>query len=506
MLTPTDEQTAAVDAFRAGHHLVLQAGAGTGKTSTLCLLATGTKRRGRYIAFNKDIACDASSRFPSTVLCRTAHATAYAALGHRYAHRLNSPRQPAWKTGQALGITRAIRIGNHDVSHRTLSHTVLRTLTRYCYSADRTLADRHVPHLRGLRTPSEQAQLVAEVLPFAAKAWADLQNPDRGVIRFEHDHYLKMWALAEPKIEADFVFLDEAQDTNPVLEQVFAAQRDHAQLVMVGDSAQAIYGWRGARDVMTGFDAMPLTLTRSFRFGPRLAEQANRWLELADAPIRLTGTQTIPTEVGTIACPDAVLCRTNIGAMREVMSLLAAGYSVALTRGGHALSALALAARDLKEGRRTSHPELVLFTSWGEVQEYATYDPAGGDLQPFVDLVEAHGPDAILAAVDELAEEKHADVTVSTAHKAKGREWPAVRIADDFPPPRDTDQHDAEGRPILEPVNDTDARLAYVAVTRARHHLDLGGLSWIDNYPSGNRGPSPLCNRQSHPTRQADQH
>lgn len=242
---------------------------------------------------------------------------------------------------------------------------------------------------------------------------------------------------------------------------------------------------------MTAFDATPLTLTRSFRFGPRLAEQANRWLELADAPIRLTGTESISTEVGTIAHPDAVLCRTNIGAMSEVLSLLAAGHRVALTRGGDTLSRLALAARDLKEGRRTNHPELVLFTSWGEVQDYATYDPAGGDLQPFVDLVDTHGPDAILSAVDELIDEKHADVTVSTAHKAKGREWAAVRIADDFPPPKDTDQHDAQGRPVPEPVCDTDARLAYVAVTRARRQLDLGGLAWIDTHLTTSNEPEP---------------
>jgi hypothetical protein len=138
---------------------------------------------------------------------------------------------------------------------------------------------------------------------------------------------------------------------------------------MVGDSAQAIYDWRGARDVMTGFDAMPLTLTRSFRFGPLIAEEANRWPALADAPIRLTGTESIPAHVGDLDCPDAVLCRTNIGAMTEVMRLLGDGHRVALTRGGHTLAALALAAHDLKDGRRTPHPELVLFTSWGELQE-----------------------------------------------------------------------------------------------------------------------------------------
>ena len=362
---------------------------------------------------------------------------------------------------------------------------MLRTVTHYCYSADRTLARHHVPRLRGLDTPAGHAQLAHQVLPFALKAWADLHNPERGVVRFEHDHYLKMWALTEPTIDADFLFLDEAQDTNPVLEEVFAAQRGHAQLVMVGDSAQAIYGWRGAQDVMTGFDATPLTLTRSFRFGPPIAEEANRWLTLADAPIRLTGTDTIATEVGNLDRPDAVLCRTNIGAMAEVMRLLAAGHRVALTRGGQQLAALALAARDLKDGRRTTHPELVLFPSWGEVQDYAAHDPAGRDLQPFVDLVDTHGPDAILAAVGQLSDEAHADVTVSTAHTAKGREWPTVQIGNDFPPPKDTDQHDDQGRPVPEPVNDTDARLAYVAVTRARQHLDLGGLSWITTHPSG---------------------
>ncbi|MER6077352.1 UvrD-helicase domain-containing protein [Streptomyces sp. NPDC001833] len=499
MTTPAEEQTAAADAFQAGHHLVLQAGAGTGKTTTLALLAAGTNRRGRYLAFNREIARAAATRFPRTVRCTTAHATAYAAVGHRYTHRLNGPRQPAWKIGQDLGITRSVRIGDRDISHKALSHTVLRTVTRFCHSADSAFAHRHVPPMRGLDSPPAHTQLVGTVLPFAAKAWADLQNPDKGVVRFEHDHYLKIWALTKPRIEAGFLLLDEAQDTNPVLEQVFTAQRDHAQLVMVGDSAQAIYGWRGAQDVLSRFDGVPLTLTRSFRFGPHLAEQANRWLALADAPIRLSGSDSIATDVGTVTHPQAVLSRTNVGAMAEVMRQLSEGHRVALVGGGQALRALALAARDLKEGRRTPHPELTLFTSWGDLQDYADHDPSGGDLQPLVDLVDQHGPDAILNAVEQLTDETSADVTVSTAHKAKGREWSTVRIADDFPPPRYSDELDAQGRPIPEPVKDTDARLAYVAVTRARHQLDLGGLSWIDDHPSSlapSAPPTPATDQQ----------
>ncbi|WP_371800247.1 UvrD-helicase domain-containing protein [Streptomyces sp. NBC_01707] len=484
-MSPTDEQAAAAERFHAGDHLALQAGAGTGKTTTLAYFAHSTRRRGRYLAYNKAIAQDAAARFPATVTCKTAHAMAYAALGHRYRSRLNGPRQPGWKTGKDLGITKPIRIGDRDLSPRLLSYATLRTVTRFCHSSDPALTHRHVPPLRSLEAPILHIQLAAAVLPFARRAWADLQNPDAGAVRFDHDHYLKMWSLTEPKINTDFLLLDEAQDTNPVVEQIFNAQRDHAQLVMVGDSAQAIYQWRGACDVMTTFPGTRLALSKSFRFGPHLAAEANRWLTIANAPLRLKGTETIATELGPVQTPDAVLCRTNVGAMREVMQLLETGHRVALVGGGEALRALARAANDLKEGRRTFHPELILFPTWGELQDYADHDPAGGDLQPLVDLVETHGTDAILSAVDQLDDEQTADITVSTAHKAKGREWLRVRIADDFTPPPDTDERDDMGRPLPGPIDDGEARLAYVAVTRACHRLDIGGLSWINHHPDG---------------------
>ncbi|MET8697175.1 UvrD-helicase domain-containing protein [Streptomyces bauhiniae] len=483
-MKPTDEQAAAADAFRAGEHLALQAGAGTGKTTTLALLAQCVKRRGRYLAYNRAVAQDAAVRFPRTVQCKTTHSLAYAAVGHRYSRRLNTPRRPAWQTGQALGLAKGIRVGEREISQRALSHVLLRTVSRFCHTTDEAVTQDHVPQLRGLEDLNLHRELAAHIVPIARKAWSDLQNTHDGCVRFEHDHYLKIWALTRPRLDADYLLLDEAQDTDPVVEQIFLAQRDHAQLVMVGDSAQAIYHWRGAKDVMAGFDGTQLTLSQSFRFGPRLADEANRWLHLVDAPIRLTGTPAVPTEIGTVGDPDAVLCRTNVGAIAQVITLMAAGHRVALVGGGDSLRGLAEAARDLKEGRRTRHPELVLFSSWGDLQEYASYDPAGRDLQPLVNLVDAHGTDTIVAAVARLAPEQHAQVTVSTAHKAKGREWPRVLIADDFARPEDDRQADPASAPVSPgPVDDAEARLAYVAVTRARHRLDPAGLPDTRNDP-----------------------
>lgn len=393
---PTDEQAAAFDAFHAGRHLALQAGAGAGKTTTLALLAHGTPRRGRYLAYNRAIAQHAATRFPATVQCKTAHALAFAAIGHRYTARLNAPRRPAWQTGHVLGLTGPLHLGERDIPQRPQANAVLRTVTGFCHTADETIPQGHVPHLRGLEDEDLHRQFAAHIVPFARKAWADLQHSDDGAVRFDHDHYLKIWALSHPRLQADFLLLDETQDTNPVVEQIFLNQRDHAQLVMVGDSAQAIYHWRGAKDVITGFDGTHLTLTRSFRFGPHIADEANHWLHLAGAPLRLTGTPTITTELGPVTRPDAVLCRTNTGAMTQVMELMAAGHKVALKGGGQALQSLAHAARDLNDGRRTHHPELLPFPTWGTLQDYANHDPAGRGLQPLVDLVDTHGTDAIL--------------------------------------------------------------------------------------------------------------
>nr|WP_261717026.1 UvrD-helicase domain-containing protein [Streptomyces sp. ASQP_92] len=492
---PTWEQDLAVEAMAAGEHFVLQAGAGTGKTTTLAMLAcAGTaRRRGMFLAFNRSVVDDAVRKFPSHVECMTGHSLAMRSVGHRYRERRGQPREPSWKVGERLGINprTRLRLGERTITHKTLSYLALDTLARFCHSAEEEIIAKHVPRLRGL-DDAYRADLARMVLPYARKAWEDVQDPKGRAVRFDPNHGLKIWALGDPRIRADYLLLDEAQDTNPVMEKVFNAQRDHAQLVMVGDSAQAIYGWRGARDVMTGFNGRQLTLSQSFRFGPALAAEANRWLAIVESPLRLTGTPTIDTRIGPLEREaQAVLCRTNGGAIAEIFRLLDQELRVALVGGKGALCDLAKAAGDLKAGRRASHPDLVLFESWDELVEYATDDPDGQDLLALVDIVEKHGVDKVLDAMRRLDAESDADVVISTAHKAKGREWDTVRIAGDFREPVKRER-DLDDNPLPGPIDLEDARLAYVAVTRARRHLDLGGISWIEAHPDGQPGGRPL--------------
>ncbi len=489
----TVEQQAAVEAFTAGYDLTIQAGAGAGKTSTLRALAATTTGRGLYLAFNKSIATEAGRSFPPSVQAVTSHSLAYAAIGHRYQARLAAPRIPSIELAPRLGIDAPLLFGERRVTPAGQCAAAQKTVLNFCHSADDTITRRHVPHLPGMPDRRSHRIFAGIVVDYARRIWNDLQHPgdpgSAGGFPFGHDHYFKMWALTEPSLDCEFLLLDEAQDTNPALEKIFCDQRDHAQLVMVGDSAQAIYGWRGARDVMTDFDGVGLTLSRSFRFGSAIAEEANHWLPYTGQTLRLTGNPDLASTTGPLdehggggGVPDAVLCRTNGGAMGEIMALLAAGRRVALCGGGGPLRSLALAARDLQAGRPTQHHELQLFTSWDRVRDYADHDPAGQDLKPLVDIIDRCDVPAVLATLDELSAENDAEVVVSTAHKAKGREWPVVRIADDFPTPPTRPDPTATGEKIVE-IDPDYARLAYVAVTRAQHHLDPGSLDWIHHPP-----------------------
>jgi len=478
---PTDEQVAILDAASTRQSVLIEAGAGCGKTTSLKQIARSAPKYAKlgYIAYNRSIADEAKASFPRNTTSKTSHAFAMSGVDRS---KLDLPFTNRKGCAYALNIREGIKWGDGEqsvyYSPEKLAGLAQQAVSKFCQSAEREIGAQHVRFIAGAEEYMDELRSI--VVPYARKLWERLIMPT-DKLRFAgaaspFDVFLKMWSLSDPKLPFDTILFDEAQDANPVTEHVVKIQ--DAQIIMVGDSAQQIYAWRGAEDAMGRFAAAHrLTLSQSFRFGPAVAEEANKWLELIAAPLRLKGFEPIKSELGPIEEPKAILSRTNAGVISAALSVAEEenGRSYGVVGGTKPIQMLAEAARDLMAGRGTSHPELMGFNNWTDAADYAT-EEGSAELKVFVKLVDSYGVDKMADVAARATDEKYnPDILISTAHKAKGREWDTVRINSDFQEPTDE-----AGEPT-EP-NRAECMLAYVSVTRAMQKLDRGSLSWVDNH------------------------
>jgi hypothetical protein len=103
-MNPTGEQRDALDMFTSGMGLAIEAGAGTGKTTTLKMLGAATSQRCQYVAFNRAIVDEASRKMPRNVRASTAHSLAMRAVGRRFAHRLGGHRMRSMDVARQLDL------------------------------------------------------------------------------------------------------------------------------------------------------------------------------------------------------------------------------------------------------------------------------------------------------------------------------------------------------------------------------------------------------------------
>jgi len=477
-LTATSEQQAIIDAAATGKTVAISAGAGTGKTSTLKMIAEARPRtRMLYVAYNKAIQVEAEKSFPSNVTAKTAHSLAYQTFGAPMRDRLNGPRMRGADTASALGVRGDYGFDAARIfSPAAQASLAMGMVARFCSSADDEITARHFLPPEGL-AEAETTALALHLLPLARRAWADLTSGPKGKCHPTHDVYLKQWQLSKPSLFGwDVILYDEAQDADPPIATVIEHQH-HAQLIAVGDSAQAIYGWRGAGDFLHGVDAAHrLWLTQSWRFGQAVADEANVWLGVIGTDMRLTGNPNRASKLESLNQPDTILCRSNAGTIDALLEAHDDNVRVHLVGDGKEMLALARAAQRLQDGKPAGHSELAAFASWDQVVEYAQSDPAGSDLATSVRMIEKYGAGGVVAAIDGTVSARSARLVVSTAHKAKGLEWGKVRVAGDFREPLDKET----GEPL--PIPRADAMLAYVSVTRAMEILDTGGLAWVHDH------------------------
>ncbi|WP_017972388.1 AAA family ATPase [Actinopolyspora halophila] len=472
MFTPTDEQRAVLDTLPTADRLKVTAGAGAGKTAVLVQCAELMRgKKVLYTAFNRGIVQEGKGKFGANTDYLTSHKLAYDAVAKPYLKRLNdTTRQPGKEKAKLLRLLEPYRIGDLTLRPGTLARLASDGVENFCNGSDDEPQWFHMPNLDGI-DQSESRALRQFLQPYAAEMWEELQLTDaQGGEKFPFtpNHFRKLWQLTRPTLPYDVLLVDEAQDSAEVFMDVI--RRQGAQTVLIGDTAQAINEWAGARDAIQSFDAPELRLTQSFRFGQEVADEANLWLELLGTSMRITGTGS--SLVGPSSDPTAVLTRTNGEAVVQLMQAQSSGRKVALagTKAKSEIEQLCDAADGLKQGKGTHVKALMAFTYWSELQQYAHSE--GRDLKPFVEVVDMHGTDVVRRALRELVAEQRAERVISTAHVSKGLEFERVKIGADFTEPTSGDGTPKDPSP-------QEIKLGYVALTRAQEQLDLGGLAWL---------------------------
>lgn len=484
--TPTAEQEKAVAMSKIHRALKIAAAAGASKTTTLTMIAEANIEQSLFLTFNKALAVEAANKFPSWTECMTTHSLAYKSHGVPLQHKLKRPKgayrnvagtgseiAKYFKTGDFRYIVRGER-EERRMKSPGVGVAIRNTVNRFEQSADREMQYKHVDmsncdtYLRNDETSRNSFKYM--VLGYAQKLWELRINPRVDVL-CTHDTYLKLYQLSGPDLSRyPIIYLDESQDTNAVVLDIFLQQQDKCRLYCVGDGFQNIYSWRGAENAMEKLDWEECGLTKSFRFGEKIAEIANH--VLADNGTWITDIKGFEKIDSAAYGPDeipqsvmdgkyAMLFRTNGALIMQAITLLESGRSVNLEIDVSDFtklleSAIALANGDMM---KVKHENLVQFENWEEFGLEA--ELVKGEMLRVYKLVENGSVHRVLRLLSTHENVPDPDVTLTTAHKGKGREWPVVILAEDFPSP-----WSADGEWIG--LSDAERNLLYVALTRAQ--------------------------------------
>jgi superfamily I DNA/RNA helicase len=287
----------------------------------------------------------------------------------------------------------------------------------------------------------------------------------------------------------DWVLIDEAQDTNESRRLLALRMlKKGGRLVAVGDRHQAIYGFTGADSdaldlIARAVNAKQLPLTTTFRCPKAVVSYAQQWvshIQCAETAPEGVVSTALPADLATIAQPgDAILCRFNAPLIKYVYKFIAAGIP-AKVEGREIGNGLKTLARRWKVRKLTSMLDKLETYLEREVAKYVAKEQASkasavedkvNCLRVIIERVLKIDPDCtnpvvrVCQEIDAIfTEDGSAKVVLfSSIHKSKGREWHKVVWLQTGP----------SGWARMAWEQEQEVNLCYVAATRAKHELVL---------------------------------
>jgi len=507
-LTLSPQQQAIMEAVRKERsHLIIQALAGTGKTTTIleALKVLPRNQKVAFVCFNKTIATELQGRVPRGVLASTLHSLGGRAVANHTRKSLRDllDRDKVAKMlpPMAAPVVRSATLKLTSLCKNTLTEPTNENLTALAAEYGIELEDN------------------GKAVCLLVRMCLDKSKKDLNTIDFDDMLYLPV-VLGLGVEKFDVLFVDESQDLNAVQQQLILMAG--TRIILVGDEHQAIYRFRGAdsksmehmHEMLAATDrdvkVLPLTVTRrcppsvvelaqsivpAFECTPELwqlwlatkaeaakLEEAERWQYMENAPIEMG--MVVHQSKMEFKRSHMVLCRTNAPLVSAAYGLIAQDIPVKV-QGREFGQDLAKLIKRLASPHDTVVELTTKMNEWrAKETERLTADPSRAitneaKLQVLADKCDCidalcQGMETVQQVLDRIAvifadidasTDKRNFVLLSSVHRAKGLESHIVHIIEPGLMPHPMATTDEE---MVQEMN-----LKYVAYTRAIQELHI---------------------------------
>ncbi len=466
---------------------IVQAVAGSGKTTTI-VEACNHLEPGLsvlFLAFNKNIVAELKSRLPNTVKCQTFNGCGWGAW-FNYVGRRNIKLD--------ANKTFAIMKDRFQKEDFEMYSSFVKRMVSLAKSEGLSpedndalwleLADHHC-----LDLSSEEATFERGV-DLAKKTLAESIRIADSFCDYDDQIYMPYITRGNfPTF--DVIFIDEAQDTSKVQIQLLRRMlKPGGRLIAVGDYAQAIYGFRGAdsesmNNIKEAFNATTLPLSISYRCWKAIIREAQKYMPdieaFEDAPEGVV-EELAEYTIANFTKDDAVLCRNNAPLIKFAYQVIPRGLGINFLGrdlGGNLKSLInQMEAGNLQELEEKLQVWLAREVEKAEAKGQEDKVQALTDKVSCIEVFINYLPESrrtipdLLAAIESLFN-REGGLTLSSAHRAKGKEWHRVFILDPHLMP--SPYAKKEWMKIQE------RNLTYVAITRAKEYLGyINSDCWKD--------------------------
>lgn len=492
-MKPSAYQSAVIEFVKNGTgNALVQACAGSGKTTTLCMIARELQGSAIAMAFNKKIEVELNSRFKKESLpieAKTVHSIGLNAFTRRFG-RASVDSQKLKNLLPKVADERQQKMYGSFVC-KLVNLAKDEGIGLFCSVESVDEYSRIATH-HGLELDSEsESASIEEAYKLAIELLKESNN-ELKTLDFSDMIYLPL-LLNCPFNKYDYVLIDECQDLSKIRQALVKSLfNKQTRAIFVGDKGQAIYGFTGAdsqamENIKTEFNTKELPLSISYRCSKAVVNYAKTYYPTIEAfegakegSIASVPYSELIQNPKALTSDDAILCRNNAPLLRTAFGFLSKGVGCRIEGKDIGKNLINLANKwKVKELNSLVNKleeyeakETQRLRVKGAQTQAALIEDKVACLKVLIEKCQSenkHTKPDLIQTIESLFTDSHEDnrkglVTLCSVHKSKGLEWNKVYLL---------------GRKEYMPSKwankewqlEQERNLIYVAITRAKETL-----------------------------------